>query len=170
MKPETELPVTIKAPQLAGKTAWATVSRSTSAFSTSRASPVPDANDYLFAQRRLGIDAYDLYGRIIESYDGTNAKLRFGGDMALAALPQARRPTAKVLTVDLFSGPVQLDAKGEATVKVKVPDFNGTLRVSALVYRRERLRQCRAPRRSCARRSSPKCRRRARWRPATCRR
>ena len=134
MKPETELPVTIKAGALAGKAAWATVYAVDVGILNITRFPVPDANDYLFAQRRLGIDAYDLYGRIIESYDGTNAKLRFGGDMALAALPQARRPTAKVLTVDLFSGPVQLDAKGEATVKVKVPDFNGTLRVSALVY------------------------------------
>jgi uncharacterized protein YfaS (alpha-2-macroglobulin family) len=134
MKPETDLPVTIKAPKLAGKTAWATVSAVDVGILNITRFALPDANDYFFAQRRLGIDAYDLYGKIIESYDGTNAKLRFGGDMALAALPQARRPTAKVLTVDLFSGPVQLDAKGEATVKVGVPDFNGTLRVSALVF------------------------------------
>ncbi len=134
MKPETDLPVTIKAPKLAGKQAWATVSAVDVGILNITRFAVPDAGEYLFAQRRLGIDAYDLYGRIIESYDGTNAKLRFGGDMALAALPQARRPTAKVLTVDLFSGPVQLDAKGEAIVKVPVPDFNGTLRVSTLVF------------------------------------
>jgi uncharacterized protein YfaS (alpha-2-macroglobulin family) len=134
MKPEADLPVTIKAPKLAGKTAWATVSAVDVGILNITRFPLPDAVDYFFAQRRLGIDAYDLYGKIIESYDGTNARLRFGGDMALAALPQARRPTAKVLTVDLFSGPVQLDAKGEATVKVPVPDFNGTLRVSTLVY------------------------------------
>jgi Large extracellular alpha-helical protein len=105
MKPETELPVTIKAGALAGKAAWATVYAVDVGILNITRFPVPDANDYLFAQRRLGIDAYDLYGRIIESYDGTNAKLRFGGDMALAALPQARRPTAKVLTVDCSAVP-----------------------------------------------------------------
>jgi alpha-2-macroglobulin len=134
MKPESDLPVTIKAPKLAGKQAWATVSAVDVGILNITSFAVPDANEYFFAQRRLGIDAYDLYGRIIESYDGTSAKLRFGGDMALAALPQARRPTAKVQTVDLFSGPVQLDAKGQAIVNVPVPDFNGTLRVSTLVY------------------------------------
>jgi uncharacterized protein YfaS (alpha-2-macroglobulin family) len=134
MKPESDLPVAIKAPKLAGKPAWATVSAVDAGILNITRFAVPDANDWFFAQRSLGVDAYDLYGRIIESYDGTAAKLRFGGDMAPAALPQARRPTAKVLTVDLFSGPVQLDAKGEATVKVRVPDFNGTLRVSTLVY------------------------------------
>src|SRR5690606_14999312 len=46
----------------------------------------------------------------------------------------ARRPTARVKTVDLFSGPVVLDAQGRATVSLPVPDFNGTLRVSALVF------------------------------------
>src|SRR5690606_31579464 len=66
--------------------------------------------------------------------EGESARLRFGGDMALQALPQARRPTARVQTVDLFSGPVRLDAQGKATVDVAVPDFNGTLRVSALVF------------------------------------
>ncbi|HEX6832380.1 MAG TPA: MG2 domain-containing protein, partial [Rudaea sp.] len=134
MKPETELPVTIKASALAGKPAWATVYAVDVGILNITRFAVPDASDYFFAQRRLGVDSYDLYGRIIESYDGTTARLRYGGDAAPAALPQARRPTAKVLTVDLFSGPVQLDAKGEATVKVKVPDFNGTLRVTALVY------------------------------------
>ncbi len=58
--------------------------------------------------------------------------------MALAALPQARRPTAKVLTVDLFSGVVQLDAKGEAKVSLKMPDFNGTVRVTALAFGEDR--------------------------------
>src|SRR3546814_9650888 len=86
----------------------------------------------------LGVDAYDLYGRVIESFEGGMAKLRFGGDMALEALPQARRPTARVQTVDLFAGPVKLDAKGNAQIDLPVPDFNGTLRVSALVYSADR--------------------------------
>ena len=37
-------------------------------------------------------------------------------------------------TVDLFAGPVALNAQGQAQINVNVPDFNGTLRVSALAY------------------------------------
>ncbi len=133
-RPEQALPVTISAPALAGKTAWATVSAVDVGILNITRFPVPDAAAHFFAQRRLGVDAYDLYGRVIESFEGEAATLRFGGDMALLALPQARRPTARVQTVDLFSGPVKLDAKGRAKVDVMVPDFNGTLRVSALVY------------------------------------
>jgi uncharacterized protein YfaS (alpha-2-macroglobulin family) len=134
MKPETDLPVVVKAPALAGKKAYVTVSAVDVGILNITRFARPDANAWFFAQRALGVDAYDLYGRVIESFDGNTAKLRYGGDMALAALPQARRPTAKVLTVDLFSGVVALDAKGEAKVALKVPDFNGTVRVTALVF------------------------------------
>lgn len=138
MRPEQDMPVTVSAPELAGKLAHVTVSAVDVGILNITRFPVPDANAQFFAQRRLGVDAYDVYGRVIESFEGGIAKIRFGGDMALAALPQAKRPTSRVQTVDLFTGPVQLDAKGNARVRLKVPDFNGTLRVSALVYTEDR--------------------------------
>lgn len=134
MRPEQNLPVTVSVPELAGKMAHVTVSAVDVGILNITRFPVPDANAQFFAQRRLGVDAYDIYGRVIESFEGGSAKMRFGGDMALSALPQAKRPTSRVQTVDLFSGPVRLDGKGNARVALKVPDFNGTLRVSALVY------------------------------------
>lgn len=134
VRPERPLRVTLSAPQLAGKQAHATVSAVDVGIINITRFPVPDAVAHFFGQRRFGIDAYDVYGRVIESHEGGTARIRFGGDMALDALPQARRPTARVQTVDLFTGPVQLDADGNATVELQVPDFNGTLRVSALVW------------------------------------
>ena len=133
-KPDQTLRVTVAAPRLAGKRAHATVSAVDVGILNITRYPVPDAHGHFFAQRRLGVDAYDVYGRVIESLDGGVARLRFGGDQGLEALPQARRPTARVQTVDLFSGPVELDAKGNATIALALPDFNGTLRVSALVF------------------------------------
>ena len=138
MKPEKDLVVTVKVPQLAGKKAQVTVSAVDVGILNITRFGVPDANAWFFAQRRLGVDAYDLYGRVIESFSGGTARLRYGGDMSLDALPQARRPTAKVLTVDLFAGPVDLDAQGNAKVILTVPDFNGTLRVSALAFSDDR--------------------------------
>lgn len=134
MRPEQNLPVTVSAPALAGQDAWVTVSAVDVGILNITRFPVPDAAEHFFAQRRLGVDAYDVYGRVIESFEGGTAKIRFGGDMALQPLPQARRPTAHVETVDLFAGPVKLDARGNARVALHVPDFNGTLRVSALVF------------------------------------
>ncbi len=141
VEPELPLPVTIKAPALAGRSAWATVSAVDVGILNITRYPVPDAAAHFFAPRGLGVDAYDLYGRVIESYEGGTARLRFGGDIALDTLPQARRPTARVQTVDLFAGPVQLDARGNATVNLAVPDFNGTLRVSTLVFSDDRYGQ-----------------------------
>lgn len=138
MRPEQTLTTTVAVPKLAGQDAYVTVSAVDVGILNITQFPVPDANRHFFAQRRLGVDAYDIYGRIIESLAGDIGKLRFGGDMALQPLAQARRPTSKVQTVDLFSGPVKLDAKGNAKIALKVPDFNGTLRVSALAYSAER--------------------------------
>jgi uncharacterized protein YfaS (alpha-2-macroglobulin family) len=137
-RPQQDLPVTVSVPQLAGRKAHVTVSATDVGILNITRFPVPDANAHFFAQRRLATDAYDVYGRVIESFAGGNARLRFGGDIALEALPQARRPTARVQTVDLFSGPVALDAQGNARLKLPLPDFNGTLRVSALVYSDDR--------------------------------
>lgn len=134
MRPERDLPVTVAVPQLAGQSAHVVVSAVDVGILNITQFPVPDAAKHFFAQRRLGVDAYDIYGRVIESFEGGTAKLKFGGDMALPALPQARRPTSRVQTVDLFAGPVALDGKGIAHLRLPVPDFNGTVRVSALVY------------------------------------
>ena len=134
MRPERTMPVTVSVPQLAGQEAYVTVSAVDVGILNITRFPVPDANAHFFAQRRLGVDAYDVYGRVIESFEGDIARMRFGGDMPLSPLPQARRPTARVQTVDLFAGPVKLDARGTARMNLPVPDFNGTLRVSALVF------------------------------------
>ena len=137
-RPQQELPVTVSVPQLAGQQAHVTVSAVDVGILNITRFPVPDANAHFFAARRLATDAWDVYGRVIEAFAGGTARLRFGGDMALEALPQARRPTARVQTVDLFSGPVALDAQGNARLKLALPDFNGSLRVSALVYSDDR--------------------------------
>lgn len=134
VEPERDLVVTVSAPQVAGRTAHVAVSAVDVGILNITRFPVPDAAAHFFAQRRLDVDAYDIYGRVIESFEGQMARLRFGGDLALQPLAQARRPTARVQTVDLFSGPVELDARGNARVRLAVPDFNGSLRVSALVY------------------------------------
>jgi uncharacterized protein YfaS (alpha-2-macroglobulin family) len=134
MRPGNPLAVTVKAPALAGRSARVRVTAVDLGVLNITRFALPDAGAWFFAQRRLGVEAHDLYGRVVESLDGGSARLRFGGDMALPALPQARRPNAEVRTVDLFEAPVALDANGEATVSLAVPDFNGTLRVRALVF------------------------------------
>jgi hypothetical protein len=137
-RPGQELVVKLSAPALAGQEAMATLSAVDQGIINITRYDVPDAADYFFSARGYAVDAYDIYGKVIEYRAGHDARLRFGGDLALAALPQARRPTAKVATVDLFTGPVKLDAQGNATLRFTLPDFNGRLRLAALVYSADR--------------------------------
>jgi len=129
-QPAVPLPVSVKAPQLAGKSAIVTVSAVDVGILNITNYKTPDPADFFFGKHRYGADLLDLYGRLIEKMDGNVAKQRFGGD---AGKRDTQSMPRKVLLVDLFSGPVQLDAKGEATINLKLPDFNGTLRVMAVV-------------------------------------
>ncbi|MCP5179733.1 MAG: alpha-2-macroglobulin family protein [Pseudomonadales bacterium] len=134
MRPGNALELTLRVPELAGKQAAVRVTATDAGVLNITRFGVPDAAAWFFARRRLGVDAYDVYGRVIESFAGVQARLRYGGDAELTGLPQARRPDAEVNIVDLASAPVMLDADGMAHVSLPVPDFNGTLRVRALVY------------------------------------
>jgi len=137
-RPGQPIRIELSAPDFAGKDARAVVEAVDLGIINLTGYPLPDAADYFLAQRGFGIDAYDLYGRVIAPMDGVAARLRYGGDAALSALPQARRPTAKVQTVALHSAPVRFDAQGRASVEFTAPDFNGTLRVAALAYTEDR--------------------------------
>lgn len=134
MRPGNPLAVGVQASGLAGQRAYVTLSAVDQGVLNITDYPVPDAWAWMFAKRALGVDAYDLYSRIIEAMDGVEGQLRYGGDLSGKALPHAARLNPKVQIVDLFAGPVAFDAQGKATLRVDVPDFNGSLRLSALAW------------------------------------
>lgn len=138
MRPGNPLDVSVQADSLAGKEAFVTVAAVDQGVLNITNYPVPDAWAWMFAKRAMVIDAYDLYSRVIEAMDGATANVRYGGDMSGSGLPKAARPNPKVKIVDLFAGPVAFDAHGKAVVRMDVPDFNGSLRVSALAFSADR--------------------------------
>lgn len=138
MRPGNPLDVTVQADGLAGKQAFVTVAAVDQGVLNITDYPVPDAWAWMFAKRAMVIDAYDLYSRVIEAMDGAVAKVRYGGDMSGKGLPKATRLNPKVKIVDLFAGPVAFDASGKAVVHVDIPDFNGSMRVSALAFSEDR--------------------------------
>ncbi len=91
----------------------------------------PDPFGWFFAQRRYGVEAHDIYNKVIEYMEGQVAKLRFGGDADLAA---GKPPETKVKLVSLFQGPVQFDKNGEAEITLDLPDFNGQLRIMGVAF------------------------------------
>ncbi|MDH6232411.1 uncharacterized protein YfaS (alpha-2-macroglobulin family) [Mesorhizobium soli] len=94
----------------------------------------PDPENWFFGQRQLGLELRDLYGRLIDGSLGTTGKLRTGGDGANMAT-EGSPPTEKL--VAFFSGPVQLDGEGKATIDFDLPQFNGTVRVMAVAWTKE---------------------------------
>jgi len=138
MRPGNPLDVDVQATSLAGQQAYVTLSAVDQGVINITDYPVPDAWSWMFAKRALATEAYDLYSRLIEAMDGDTGRLRYGGDMSGGALPRAARINPKVKIVDLFAGPVAFDAQGRAQLRVDVPDFNGSLRLSALAYSADR--------------------------------
>lgn len=94
----------------------------------------PDPDGWYFAQRRLGLEIRDLYGRLIDGSLGATGRLRTGGDGGQTAL-EGSPPTQKL--VAFFSGPVKLDAEGKAKVSFDIPQFNGTARVMAVAWSKD---------------------------------
>ena len=130
MEPEQTLKVRVKVPEASGQKALLTLSAVDVGILNITRFTSPDPFAFFFAKLRYGADAYDVYGRLIEKMDGQRGKLKFGGD---AAPKPTRSLPKKLRLVDLFSGPVLLDDKGEAEVSLPVPDFNGSLRLMAVV-------------------------------------
>jgi uncharacterized protein YfaS (alpha-2-macroglobulin family) len=111
---------------------------------------------YFLGKRRLGMQLLDLYGKLIET-GGRPGSLKVGGDADSRQLDGSGVRTVKTLA--LFSGPVALDANGQAKIPLALPDFNGQLRLMAVAWDRNRSGGPK-PRRWCAIRW---------WRESTCR-
>jgi uncharacterized protein YfaS (alpha-2-macroglobulin family) len=95
----------------------------------------PDPFEGFFGPRRYAGEPRDLYDQIISAGKGQIAKLKFGGDGdgeedGLYGTP----PKSKVEIFSLFSGPVSVNAQGEAQIELKLPDFNGKARLMALAF------------------------------------
>ena len=132
--PEQSVPVKLKLSDAAGKPlgggkAIVTVSAVDVGILNITRYASPDPIGFFFGKHRYDADVLDLYGKLIEKMNGSMAKQRFGGD---AGKRDTQSLPRKVRLVDLFSGPVALDANGEATVALTLPDFNGTLRLMAV--------------------------------------
>ena len=141
MLPDTRLKVKVKVPGAKGQSALVTLSAVDVGILNITGFKTPDPHAHFFGKLRYGADQYDVYGRLIEKMAGRKGKLKFGGDAA----PDATKSLPKkVRLVDLFSGPVLLDAQGEAEVALDVPDFNGTLRLMAVAAAADKFGQAEA--------------------------
>lgn len=133
------LPVTIKG--LGGESAFLTVAAVDEGILQLTDFKSPDPVGYFFGKRRLGVEMRDDYGRLIKSEKAPLGALTEGGDN-FGGRPLAVVP---IKTVALFSGLVKVGANGVANVPLDVPDFNGELRLMAVVWTSDKLGEAARP-------------------------
>ena len=93
----------------------------------------PDPASHFFAKKQIGVALHDLYGHLLQFSEGELLKLHFGGDAALNS-PTPLPPETFVKPLALFSGLVSVDEQGEAVIRLKIPQFNGRLRLMAVAF------------------------------------
>ena len=98
----------------------------------------PNPEKWFYAQRRLGVEIRDLYGRLIDGMRAERGSLRSGGDVAGGGMSMNGAPPVEV-PLSLYSGVVTVDAEGKATVPFQLPDFNGAARVMAIAWSADKL-------------------------------
>ncbi|WP_176057071.1 alpha-2-macroglobulin [Paraburkholderia sp. BCC1876] len=135
VKSETVVKIKVKVPAAKGQSAMLTLSAVDVGILNITKFPVPDPFQGFFGKLQYGADLHDIYGRLIEKLAGKKGKLKWGGDTTPKSTQDLPK---KVKLVDLFTGPITLDANGEADIPLTLPDFNGTLRLAAVVATADR--------------------------------
>ncbi|OGA03168.1 MAG: alpha-2-macroglobulin [Betaproteobacteria bacterium RIFCSPLOWO2_02_64_14] len=133
--PERRTNVKVRVEGAAAQSAYVTLSAVDVGILNITRFKTPDPFDFFFGKHRYAPELLDIYGKLIEKMEGSRGRLKWGGD---AGMRDTRSLPKKVKLVDLFSGPVALDAKGEADIALDLPDFNGTLRLMAVASSAER--------------------------------
>lgn len=94
----------------------------------------PDPWEAFFGRKRYNADQYDVYGQLIEG-SGRLATLRYGGDGDEDLLARGgKKPVTQVNIVAQQLQAVALDANGEGTFVLPIPEFNGELRLMAQAW------------------------------------
>lgn len=97
-----------------------------------KAFETPDPWRYFFEKKRYGSIIYDNFYQVIHKY-GSKMATRYGGDAELMA-KGGELARADVKIVSIFTKPVMFDEKGEARIKLNIPDYNGELRLMAAAF------------------------------------
>lgn len=103
---------------------------------TKYASPSPEG--WFYAQRKLGLNIYDYYGRLIDGMRADRGKLRSGGDSAGGMAMSAAPPSVETILAQ-YSGIVVVDKDGNATAEFGLPDFNGTVKLMAVAWSKDKV-------------------------------
>ena len=96
----------------------------------------PAPEKWFHQQQKLAFEIRDFYGKLIDGMHADRGKLRSGGDASDPSMQG--NPTVETV-VSLFSGVVQVRDDGTANVDFELPDFNGTVRIMAVAWSKDKI-------------------------------
>jgi uncharacterized protein YfaS (alpha-2-macroglobulin family) len=143
-RPGQPMRMAISVPALSGQRAFVVLTAVDAGITNITRYEAPDPAGFFFGRRQYALDVYDVYGRIVENYAGERARLRYGGDGEAQPLPDMPRDKLEVELIDLHRGPLALDAQGRAQIEFPAPEFDGTLKLTALVFADDRFGRAQA--------------------------
>ncbi|MBV8078816.1 MAG: alpha-2-macroglobulin family protein, partial [Actinobacteria bacterium] len=136
VKPRQPMTLPIKVLGLApGEEARVTVSAVDIGILNLTGFETPDPGAYFFGQRKLPVEIRDLWGMLIDGMQGAAGAIHTGGDTG--GNLEGNLPTQPPLA--LFSGVVKLDDDGKATVTFDLPAFNGSMRLAAVAWSKDKV-------------------------------
>ncbi|GAB3831757.1 alpha-2-macroglobulin [Hymenobacter jeollabukensis] len=142
-KPDSRLPVAIKAVAQSRSQTWQTVEVQTKPNAAVTLAVVdegilqlknyrtPDPFGYFYQKRALEVTAHDVYPFLLPEL-GTSSS---GGDGYGLNRRTTPVPSRRVQLVARWSGVKRADGNGRVLVKIRVPQFSGALRLMAVAYK-----------------------------------
>lgn len=94
----------------------------------------PDAYKQMYARRPLNVSSYDIYPLLIPDIVSENSST--GGDELAKQLKKSVNPvkSKRYNLLAYWSGIKKTNSKGEVRIELPIPQFNGEVRLMALVY------------------------------------
>jgi uncharacterized protein YfaS (alpha-2-macroglobulin family) len=135
IRPQTDLTVTVRSPELAGQPAEVTIAAVDEAICMLTAFETPDILKWLDRPRMLAVSLFDAFNYLLPEVSdelfNRGAKVGGDGDMGLGSRlnpVDARR----FRPVALWSGTLPVGPDGSVTATLPVPEFTGKLRIMAV--------------------------------------
>ena len=94
----------------------------------------PDAYKMMYAKRPLNVSSYDLYSLLLPEVESNNSST--GGDDLANQLKKRVNPVTskRYELLSYWSGIKKTNNNGEVKISLPIPQFNGEVRLMALVY------------------------------------
>jgi alpha-2-macroglobulin len=139
MRPRQEMAVAARLTGLAaGEEAFVTLAAVDVGILNLTRYQLPNPSDHFFGQRQLAHEIRDLYGLLIDGMQGTRGQIRSGGDAAGKGI-EGDVPNQP--PVAFYTGIIRVGPDGTAKASFPIPAFNGSVKVMAVAWTRNRTGQ-----------------------------